>query len=66
MISLYIISADYVLIAFATLLGASFGFLLRHIFDVDNQNDKKNITEAPKKDSAMPAMPGGGMGGMDF
>ncbi|MBN8646639.1 MAG: chaperonin GroEL [Caulobacterales bacterium] len=24
------------------------------------------ITEAPKKDSAMPAMPGGGMGGMDF
>lgn len=49
MISLYIISADYVLIAFATLLGASFGFLLRHIFDVDNQNDKKNITEAPKK-----------------
>ncbi len=24
------------------------------------------ITEAPKKDSPMPAMPGGGMGGMDF
>ncbi len=24
------------------------------------------ITEAPKKDAGMPAMPGGGMGGMDF
>lgn len=24
------------------------------------------VTEAPKKDSPMPAMPGGGMGGMDF
>jgi len=24
------------------------------------------IAELPKKDSAMPAMPGGGMGGMDF
>ena len=34
--------------------------------DVRNAFNEAMIAELPKKDAPMPAMPGGGMGGMDF